>query len=333
MGLAVKHRPFIKVAVGDRPVNDIFYRRLISASLTDNSGNEADRFEAEFDNAGNDLELPQKDDPIVVTFGYLGGGQKMGQFIVETMSAQGGASGETIRLCGHSADLRKELKQEGSGHFDNKTVGEIVGELARRNGMEAKISAELADIKLPYLARLNQSVMDFLTRLADRLQAAFLIKDGKFLFLKRGLLPPLTVNKADCESWELEILPRGRYGRIEAEYFDRGSGQKCRCAHDTGMDGPVRRLRRCYSSKAEAEAACVSEGDRLCRSTGGGSLQLAGDPAIMADQPLRLAGFRPEINGLWRAKTVTHSYGRCGYKTEISFEAPEQGRSGRGKGK
>ncbi|KAA6405680.1 phage late control D family protein [Candidatus Tokpelaia sp.] len=323
----MRYKPFIRVNIGDNPVNDIFYQRLMRATITDNAGNQADTFEAVFNDAGNDLELPQKDDPISVTFGYLDDySQVMGKFVVETVSASGGRSGEQIRICGHSADMRKDIKEEGSEHYDNMDIGAIVGKISQRYGYEAKISEELASIKLPYIARINQSPIDFLTRLADRVRGTFLVKDGKFLFLQRGQLPAITIAKSDCSEWDLGVAPRGRYGEVQADYFDRSSGKKCTCSHKTGLAGPARRLRICYSTKEEAEAACASEGDRLCRSTGNGSITLAGNPAIMADQPLELTGFRLELNGLWRAGTVTHTYDRSGYWTEISFEAPEDGK-------
>ncbi|PIT67842.1 late control protein, partial [Bartonella tribocorum] len=86
------------------------------------------------------------------------------------------------------------------------------------------------------------------------------------------------------------------------------------------------RLRSCYLCKEEAQAAAASESDRLCRAVGSGSLTLAGHPEVMADQPLILQGFRKEINGLWKAATVTHCYEKqSGYTTEITFEAPIEG--------
>ncbi len=89
----------------------------------------------------------------------------------------------------------------------------------------------------------------------------------------------------------------------------------------------MHRLRTCYTCEEEAQAAAASESDRLCRAVGSGSLILAGRPEIMADQPLLLQGFRGEINGSWKASTVTHCYEKqSGYTTEIILEAPNKGK-------
>lgn len=324
----MRHKPFISVTVGDKPVNEVFYQRLLTATITDNAGDEADTFEATFDDTGNDLAIPSKDAEILVSFGYHDAiSQLMGRFIIETVAIEGGSSGETVRLSGHSADMSEDVKEQASEHFDEQTVGEIVEKLAKRHGYTAQVSPELAGRKVAYVARTNQSAIDFLTRMADRSRATFVIKNGKFLFLKRGQLPVMQLSKSDCSDWSVEVEPRGRYGTVETEYFDRDKGRRNTCSHKTGLTGPVRQLHNCYPTKEEAEAAAASEGDRLCRSTGTGSITLPGMPEMMADQPLELVGFRPEIDGLWRAGTVTHTYDTSsGYITEIQIEAPEEGK-------
>ncbi|WP_246787418.1 phage late control D family protein [Bartonella vinsonii] len=316
------------VKVEDKPVHEVFYQRLLNATITDHAGNEADRFEAEFDDRGNDLEVPQTGSALQVIFGYENSiSAFMGRFVVESVVSCGGSDGEILRLCGKSASMRKELKEQTSEHFDHKTVGEIVETLAKRHGYQAKISSEFTHKTLPYVIRTDQSAVDFLTRLADRMQARFLIKDNKFLFLSGNNLPVLELHKHDCSSWEFTLEPRTQYGSVESTYFDRSQGQQCQVKHQTGFSGPVRRLRCCYTSREEALAAAASESDRLCRSMGSGSLSLEGRPEIMADQPLLLQGFRSEINGPWKAETVTHRYEKqSGYTTEITLEAPDKGK-------
>ncbi len=60
---------------------------------------------------------------------------------------------------------------------------------------------------------------------------------------------------------------------------------------------------------------------------GSRSVSLEGRPEIMAGQPLLLQGFRGEINGTWKAATVTHRYEKAsGYTTEMTLEASNQGK-------
>src|SRR5690606_11769824 len=149
----------------------------------------ADNVQLKFDDQDNSVAMPAKGAVITVRFGFRGlGGQKMGRFIVERTSIEGGSGGEFINVSGRSADMRSDVKEPVSEHFDDMTIGGIVEELAGRHGYSVKVDPSLASIRLPYIARYEQGTADFLTRLADRVGGFFAAKDGKFLFLPHGLI-------------------------------------------------------------------------------------------------------------------------------------------------
>lgn len=318
--------PFIEVEVNGNPVNDLFYSRLSKATIHDAPGQEADSVELTFDDSNNDIAVPSKGAVILVQFGFRGSGaQKMGVFTYEKTRIEGGEQGEFLIISGRSADMRSDIKEPLSEHFDEATVGDIVKQLASRHGMGAKIDPSLENVRLPYIARYEQSSADFLTRLADRTGAMFAVKDGKFLFLKRGILAPITISKWECESWSFEVEPRPLHGKVEAGWYDRTKNSVAYEAVETGLKGPSKRLRKVFASAAEAQAAAGSERDRLCRATGSGSLTFAGRPDMMADAPIRTTDFRAEANGLWRCAGVDHTYQET-YMTTVEIEAPEEGK-------
>ncbi|MCO5082667.1 MAG: contractile injection system protein, VgrG/Pvc8 family [Rhizobiaceae bacterium] len=319
--------PFINVSIGGRPVSDFFYQRLVSASIHDAPGQDSDSCDLTFDDAGNEIELPSADDIIDVHFGYrdVGGAEKMGQFIVEKPTIEGGDDGEFLIVRGRSAKTSEAAKEALSEHFDDMTIGQIVRQLAGRHGRQAKVDAAYASERIEYVARTGQSTRDFLTRLADRYGALFAEKNGAFLFLQHGQMPTQIITKSDCESWSFEIEPRQRYGKVEAGWFDRATGQTKFETFSTGLEGPVKRVRTLFSTPAAAKAASKGEGERLGRSTGSGSLTLAGRAGLLADFPIVTAGFRPECNGLWRVASIEHSF-EDAYTMTVEIEAPEEGK-------
>lgn len=322
--------PFIEATVNGKPVKDAFYSRLSSATIHDAPGQEADTVELTFDDGDNEVEMPAKGASILVRFGFRGGigaasSQKMGVFVVEKSRIEGGEQGELLIISGRSADMRSDVKEPLSEHFDEATVGDIVQQLASRHGMGSKVDPELADIKLPYVARFEQSTADFLTRLADRSGAMFAVKDGKFLFLKRGILPSVTIDKSECESWSFEVEPRPLFGKVQAGWYDRTKNAVVYEGVETGLKGPSKRLRTIVGSAAEAKAYAGSELKRLGRGTGSGSITISGRPDIMGDTPITTTGFRSEINGAWRCAGVNHAYAET-YMTTVELEAPEEGK-------
>lgn len=322
-----RHLPFIEASVDGRPVSAAFYKRLSTATITDAPGQEADTCELKFDDAGNEVIMPPKGARLTVKFGFEDDATfKMGVFRVEKSGIEGGKNGEFVTLSGRSADMREDIKEPLSEHFDDTTVAGIVEELAGRHGFDAKVDGELAGIAVPYRARINQSAADFLSRLADETGGFFSVKDGKFLMMRRGSLPAITIDKSECESWSFEVEPRPRFGQAEAGWFERRTGKTHFESFSTPIEGPVKRLLTLFPNAAEAKAAARSEGEKQTRATGSGSLERSGMPEIMADTPIVLTGFRPEANGLWRAGTVTHTYSKT-YMTSIALEAPEEGKS------
>lgn len=323
----MKLHPFIEVAVNGSPVSSAFYSRLISASIHDAPGGEADTCELEFDDGGNVTAIPKAGAEISVRFGFRDGASaKMGLFKVEKPVISGGPEGERLSLSGRSVDMRKDIKEPLSEHFDDKTIGAIVQELAGRHKASAIVSPEFASLKLDYIARSEQSVSDFLTRLADRHGAQFSIKGKKFLFLARDTLAPVTIAKSECAEWEFSIEPRPRHSKAESGWYDRKTAKVMFESWSTGLEGPVRRLRNVLASKGEAKSAAKAEGERLNRATGSGSLTLAGRPEIAADTPLILIGFRAEVNGAWKAGAVEHTFDET-YTTSITLEAGKGGKT------
>ena len=316
-----------------QPVSAGFYQRLVDATVRDATGQDADSVELTFDDTGNAIEIPHEGAELSVRFGFEGArAWVVGLFIVEKLSIEGGTGGEFLKLSGRGADMRKALKEPLSEHFDDETLGGIVRTFATRHGLKAEVSPELANIKVPYAARVDQSTLDFGTRLADRFGALFSVKGGKMLLVKRGSgsasgqpLPALAIARSDCASWRFDVEPRPRFGKASAKWFDRDTGETKVERVSTGLEGPDKHLRHALASKEEAAKAAASEGERLSRGSASGTVTLAGLPEAQAEADVTLTGFRAEANGLWRIATVEHRFSDT-FQTTIELEAPEGGR-------
>lgn len=319
-------QPFIEAYVNGSPVSGGFYSRLISATIVDNAEDQADTCDLEFDDLDNAVEIPAAGAKMSLRFGYRpGGAVKMGLFEIEKPTIKGGSGGQFVSLSGRSADMRKDVKEPVDEHFDSKTAGDIVRELAGRHGYQAKVSESLEGVAIPYIARVNQSTADFLSRLARRVGGQFTIKDGKFMLLERGILAPVTVYRNECASWSFSIEPRPTHGKTEAGWYDRAENKTSFETAETGLEGPSKRLRTVYGSKAEAKAAAKGEAGRQAAKTGSGSITMAGRTDILAGSMINAAGFRPEAAGLWYVKTVRHAYAEA-YTVTIDLEAPKEGK-------
>lgn len=325
-------RPFITVLADGNPVNGLFYQRLISASIRDESGQESDTVEVEFDNRGGVMPLPEEGAVLEPFFGYRETGTStMGKFVVDGYSSGGGTCGRIFKLTARAADLRETLKQKRSEHFEKTTVGAMLKKAFECEGVTIEVEASLAGIAIEYEPRFDQSTLDFATRLADKHNALFKPGGGTMLFVPRGhqgklsggIMTGITLRPEDCSDWEISGKPRQKYGKAAAKYYDPATGETKFESFATGQDGPIRMLKRKFRDRAEAKRAATAEGTRLNRGKASGFFSMEGLLTATAEIDVTAIGFGPIEDGLWRGESVEQRFNGGGFRTTINVESLE----------
>lgn len=337
--------PRISVEVNGREVAAGFYGRLIKATIRDEGGQTSDQLTIELDDADNAIELPPEKATIEVWMGWKETGiVPIGTYEMQQPTLKGSTSaGELITIQASAADLKSKLKGKGREHFEEKTVKEIADAIAKRNGMTAVVDAELGKIKIPYRARVDSSEIDFLTTLADEHDAVVKPMGDKLVVTKRGsgksaagkALPPIKIEKSDCEEWEIAPEGRSQYGKAKASWIDQKTGKRKTEEAETGLKGPDFTVRDPLPTQELAKAKAQAEAKRLTRNTSSGHFSLAlGRPDAQAEADV-IAGpsFRDGIAGTHRADAVEHTFDENGFKTKVEIKAKEDGSSGKKKEK
>lgn len=335
------YTPVIRVEVNGRDVSSGFYSRLIKATIRDEEGQTSDTLTVELDDDGNDIEIPEAGAKLSVALGFKETGLvSMGEFEFQSYSCAGSEKGETVTLQCKSASLRKGEKAGGREHFAGKTLGDIVEEVAKRHGLRGVVEAELANIKIPYVARIDQSTLDFVTRLVERNGGIVKRSGSKLAVTKRGsgksasgeTVPPIVITKTldHVKSWTIGSDPRPRYGKVRAPYLDQKTGKREVEEAETGFDdGPEYPIRHPLASKDDARQAAEAKAAELSRNTGTGSFELYGRPDASAGAVVIASGFRKEVSGERRAHAVEHVFesgSGGGFTTKVEVKAPEKGK-------
>jgi len=335
--------PLISVSVNGREVAAGFYARLIRATLRDEAGQSSDRLTLDLDDAENAIALPPPKATIVVSGGLKQGGLvRLGTYELQSIALKGDAeSGETISIQASGADLKRKLKGVGREHFEDRTVEEIVQTIAGRNGMSARVDAELGRIKLTYRARLDVSEIDFLTTLADEHDAVVKPMGDRLVMTKRGsgqsaggeALPPILIEKWQCSSWEVSPEGRAQYETVKAGFIDQTTGKRRTVEAKTGLKGPSFTLKSPYPNEEQAQKAAQAEARRLTRNTGEGWFDLARGrfDAQAEAEVIAGASFREGIAGSWRADAVEHAFDENGWRSKVEVKSKEDGSSGAGR--
>jgi len=299
------------IVVGGADVTALFRDRLISITVTDNSGEQSDEIEIELDDRDYILEEPRRGAALVVHLGYAGDGlYPVGRFVVDEAWPEGPP--DVLKIKGKAADMRGALKATRNRSWRETTVGEIVATIAGEHGLEPAVADDLVDVPVEHRDQTGESDLHFLTRLGREHDAVAAPKGGRLVFapVASGVsasgekLAEVVLDRSDLTDWKGVSADRESFGTVRARYRDVGAARTVFAT--AGGGEPVRTLRNTYPTEAAAKAAADAEIARQGRATGGVELTMPGRPEIAAQTPIILTGLRPSLSRRWIATTVVH---------------------------
>lgn len=332
-------KPQIEITIDGKAVAGGFYERLVSMTVTDNDGAEADTFDMELnDGPPQMLAIPRKGAIVDIRVGY-GSMRSLGKFTVDKVSCK--CLPYSMSISGKSADLRAgKLKERQERSWEGKKVKEIVEEVAGESGLSASVDSDIGEYVYEWFAQQDESNINFLRRLAERHNALFAIKQGSLLFSAKGsgnaasgafvgsvVVSPANIIQGTCT---FEANDRTKYSKVVAYYQDKDKAQRVEIEADSDEEGDsVYRIPEPFSSVEEADKAAQSKAKDLKRGEGSASVTVVGDTAIVAGAPLLFYGVRPGLDGVpYVINTATHTYSKGdGYRTAISAKLYD-GKSG-----
>ncbi|MCR1567186.1 phage late control D family protein [Mixta sp.] len=218
--------PDFRLTVNAKDVTANLRDRLLSLTLTDNRGFEADQLDIELDDADGQLALPVRGAVVELFLGWAG--QPLtgkGEFTVDEVEHHGAPDTLTIRA--RSADFRGTLNSRREESWHDTTLGAVVKQIAERNKLTPAIAAEFSDITVRHIDQTQETDARFLTRLASLHGAVAAIKAGRLLFMRPGTgvtvsgkpIPQLTLTRQDGDRHSFSIADRGAYTGVTASWL------------------------------------------------------------------------------------------------------------------
>ncbi|MDR7101448.1 contractile injection system protein, VgrG/Pvc8 family [Croceicoccus sp. BE223] len=317
---------------GGQDLTDRFEPLLVSLRLTEQRAESCDELEIVLVDRTGEIELPPEGSRLQVSLGWeRGTGVAIGlvdkgTFLVDEVAWDGPPDRITLRA--RSADMAKSFRTRRTRTWNGKTIGEIVGQVAADNGLNAACHPDFAATVVTSVEQANKSDMQLLRDLGRRYDAIATVKDGNLIFAPIGA--DTTVGGSPIPSIELTRSAGDRYSYrrasrekaqdgAEATWHDQGAAKQKTASHG-GQNR--KRLKRIYASQADADAAAKSETNRLARAAASFEVTLAyGDAAIAAGMKATLSGFKSEIDAkTWRIARVEHEMDSNGFRSRLEME-------------
>jgi len=351
-------RPAYCIKVGKKDITGRFQGRLISLTLTDNSGFEADQLDIELDDSDGKLDLPEKGVRLSLSLGWEGAGLvDKGTYKVDELEHSGPPDRLIIRA--RSADMDGGLTTRREDSYAGKTVAEVVQAIALRNKFTWLVGKKLADQVITHVDQTGESDANFLSRLAKEFDAIATVKNGTLLFIPAGEptsgsglpLPTVSITRASGDTHTFSVADRENYNGVKAHYQDTRAGVRGEVVIDAsnavatketptakkkgkakGKKKPetvqadpnpdnVKVLRHTYASRSNAERAARAEWQKIQRGVATFNITLArGRAELFPSLHAKVSGWKPQIDGTgWSVGRVVHSLNDSGFTTALEL--------------
>jgi phage protein D len=319
--------PDFRITVAGEDATAPIRDRLLSLTLTDEDGDKADRLEIEIDDRDGAVEFPDMEAILDVALGFKGQAlAPMGQFAVDALGGEGPV--QSLRITATAADLKGDIRAPRTRAWEGKSLSDIVATIAGEAGLRPVVGASVAGTVWDYLAQTAESNLHFLTRITATLDATCKPAGGTLLVQRRGegqaasgealTAPALGPDRMSTWSWDLD--GRVVYKSVEAEWRDIATGEVHKITKGSGA--PLKKLRHVHATEAEATRAAEAVLSGAARGAMTINAECSGfHPGLLAGATVTLSGMpRPELDGEWQLKTVTHRLTSSGLTTGFAGE-------------
>lgn len=338
MTYAVNNIADWRVTMDGVDLSDRIRPRLISLTLSEKRGDEADQLDIVLSDHDGMLAIPPEGAVLRLQLGWLQGRDvtpgliDKGSFKVDDVRHSGPPDQITIRA--RAADFTSAIRNRRAHSWKDTTLGAVLQEVAGRNGLTARVAPALGSIALPAVAQSRESDVAFLRRLGRENDAVATIKDKHLIFTPKGggqtstgvALPGLTIQRraGDRHSWQRQKRD-GQEG-VTASWHDRKAAK--RQTVTIGKAEGAKKLRKVYSDEASAKRAATAETARLKRAPATFDMTLAlGRADAYPEARVTVSGFKDVVdNATWVLSEVVHRLDKSGgFQTDVRMEtAPRE---------
>lgn len=344
-------KPAFRVTSSGNDITQQIADRLLSIRVQDEAGQKSDTLEIALDDRGQALPIPEEKTELKVWLGYSHDGntpQEMGTYVIDEVEITYPPA--TVKIRAKAMELSKNFKAPKNRSWHDKTIGQIVSQIASEHGLIPQVHASYKNKKIDHIDQTDESDAHFLTRLAGLHGATSKPAEGMLIFIPQGegisatgrQLAAATLDVKACSDYRATVKDRGAYSKVQTRYTDKETGTEKTVeapvpnagggfsflgavfgllTGGSGGDsssGTVYKDRRLFPSKADAEAAAKAKGKQLASGVITIDLTCAGRPDIFAERPITLTGFREPLNSTWIIQSVTHEFSGKGYSTKIT---------------
>ncbi|ALE02853.1 contractile injection system protein, VgrG/Pvc8 family [Bartonella ancashensis] len=231
-------KPFCRIFSEGEDITYPLMDYVMSIEITDEAEDKSDRITIELDDRAREsdngfLDIPLIGTVLSVTLGYEDSKVRdMGMYLIDEIRVS--SPPQSLSITGRAAFMNSSYRTPQSQSYHQQTLGEILQEIAERNGYTPQFDPTLAQIIVQHIDQIAESDMAFAVRLAGDYDAVAKPMDGYLVLAKRGSgkaitgdsLPGVVIHEKMCTSWCFEYSARNEVGAANGLKTEVGEDQK-----------------------------------------------------------------------------------------------------------
>lgn len=188
MGM-IEYAPDFSLSAEGKDITAAIRRGLIEIRYTDNGAGTKKADELQITLSSETLAIPSKGAVLRLALGFNGVLVDKGSFTVCQVQSSGPP--RRLSIYATSAPMNpgkhgSDVTQAKTRAFDDITLADLLKTVASENGLQARVSSELASITIPYIAQTAESDAALITRIAAEYGAVSKVSGGYWMLLKFG---------------------------------------------------------------------------------------------------------------------------------------------------
>lgn len=295
-------------------------KRLISLSMTDKRGTEADELLLTLSDHDAALPLPTDGSEIRLWLAMPDTGDMIDKGTFTIDQAEHSGTPDQLQIRAKSADFKSSLKVKRSDSYHQHKLGKIASSVAKRHDLILSIDATVAAMMIDHVDQNRENDINLLTRLCDDHDLICTIKAGRLIIkpLANAISPSgaalgqVTITRQSGDSYRYSRADRtSDYDETTSSYHNDKTGKTGKTGktkHISVKDGKPKPLvglpndkshvlTKPAESKNEAVSKAKASANKKARQVASFDLTLAvARPDIIADSPATVRGFRPYID-------------------------------------
>lgn len=324
MSIALDHKLFL--TVNGKDVTSDLDPYVVDFTFTDNLHGQADEVSVTLrDDQGlwRGPWRPEHGDKVVAGVG----GVRFGEFEVDIPKASGSRGMDTLDFRATSAFQSAELKTKRPEGNEDKSLSDIIGKVAGRNGYG--VTGDIDNIKWKYKNQRRERDLEFIKRLAEDTNHFVGLKDGNVAFNKRETLenqaPVRTFEIADLTTatdWSAEENQHKTYSKAKVAYLDPDKKELLEAEEtDSAVKtGDTLKIDERVESKGHAKKLAKARLAKANENAKTASLDIVGDPMMLAGVVIELGGTFGKYAGKYLIHVAVHSFSRGSYTVQLSLK-------------